>query len=338
MRGSALIGTLWMLSLLSFLAVSMGLRTRLEAKMMGIQIRELDQREVLESGVQMARYLIESDPEPNRDHPKDIWFGSHELSRWIPAEGYQMLIEDEEGKINLNRASAQLVRAFLETLRDRGVVLETDTEDLAASIVRWRGETPIYGSPSVYRQKNQPYESLEELLLIEHITVNDYHAVRPFLTVYGRQGELTLRVNPNTAKGEVLEAVIRGLTGDDFAKKDLYDALMTFRTRQSESESPNFLKLDDLSIETLMRKLNLPYTIQAISLLNQFLQVVTLDSSYFGVTVEKADADYHPSHVQAVIGPTGGRAAASGPVQATVSGPATFRADNLEILSWQEGL
>lgn len=337
-KGSVLIAALWILIVLAFLGTAMGVRTQLEAKMSGIQLTVQNQRQVLESGIQIGRYLIETDADANEDNPLDQWYGDHDLGRFIPAEGYRLNITDEESKININRTSAALLRTFFELLERKGHELETDPEDLAASIARWRGDTPIFGSPSTYRQKMQPFESLPELLLIEHITDRDYRTVSPYFTVYGRQGEMTLRINVNTASEEVLEAVVLSLTGDELTKKQLAEALMGFRRQQTSREAPVYFQLQDLATDQILQHLKLSGTIVMLSLINQLLPFLGVDSSFFSLSVHKADARYQPSLVSAVVGPTGSRATPLAPTQMTVFGPVFFRTDQLDILSWQEGV
>jgi hypothetical protein len=337
-KGSVLIVSLWLAVFLTLIAVSVGVRMRLDAQMMSIQLRQQEQRETLESGIQIGRYLIETDPDANEDSPRDPWYGAHSLSPWTEAEGCEIVIGDEDGKLNINRASADLLRIFFEGLSSRGQVLETDPADLAASIVRWRGETPSFGSASSWKHKAQPFETLEELLLVENITPQDFDLIKNYLTVYGRQGERSPRVNINTASDEVLEAIVRSLASDDFTKDEFFRALSGYRTRQNASQTPLYFSLPDLSTAPLLSKLGLSSTVLMVGLVNQFLQFAGVDSSYFTVRARISDPSYRPAYVSATVGPTGGRAVPFQPAQLTLSGWAFFRADNLEILNWQEGL
>jgi hypothetical protein len=336
-RGSVLITALWILALLAFLAAAMGMRMRLEAKMMGLQIAGIRHREILESGVERARFLIEQDPERSEDSVSDLWHGSHSLAHWVSeGEGYEVDIRDEESKVNVNLAPPQLLRILFEVLDRRGTVLETEPEDLAAAMVRWRGETPPFGGPSAYHSKRQPFESLMELLLIEHITPADAAAVSPYLTVFSKRGEQGLKVNINTASEEVLETLVESLAGDDFAKKELYAAMIRFRKAEGAG-ARRFFEIEDLATTSFLRRIQVSSTVPMISLVNQFLAYATVDSSHFEVTVRApTGARFRPFRIEAVIGPTGGRPSPASVMQATVLGRAVFRTDNLDILSWQE--
>ncbi|MBI4550316.1 MAG: general secretion pathway protein GspK [Candidatus Omnitrophica bacterium] len=337
-QGSVLIASLWLMLFLALVAVSVGVRTRLDAQMMSIQLRQQEQREILESGIQIGRFLIETDPDANEDSPRDGWYGARALTDWVESEGYELEIRDEDGKLNLNRASADQLRHFFEILSTRGAALETDPADLAAGIVRWRGETPSFGSASTWKHKGQPFETLEELLLIENISPRDFASIQGYLTVYGRQGERIPRINLNTVSEEVLEALVMSLASDDFTKKEFLRALTAYRSRQKDSPAPRYFSAADLSTAPLLERIGVSSTVLMVGLVNQFLQFAGVDSSYFTVTARVKDPVYRPGYVSAIVGPTGGRAVPFQPAQLTLSGWAFFRADHLQIINWQEGL
>ncbi len=334
--GSILITALWLVILLSFLAVSVGLRTRLESRMMSIQRVSDEQKETLQSAVQIARFLIESDGDTEVDSPQDAWYGSHDLSKWLENRDYELWITDEDSKINVNRAPAVVLKNLFLSLEKNGTVFDNSPEELAASIARWHGENPIFGSPSTFHQKGQPFESLEELLLAEKITEHDFDCISPFLTVYGKQGEQNLRVNLNTASLQVMEAIILSLSGDEFSKKEICAAFSAVRQKQIEGTA-GYWKLNDLATERILSSLNLSSTVFMVSLVNQLLQFAGLDSNYFTVRVQRSEGRYRPFSACAVLGPTGGRAMPFMPNQMTISGPMFYRTDNLDTLSWKEG-
>lgn len=336
-NGSILIPALWLVILLSFLAIAVGTRTQLEARMMSLQRASDEQSERLQSAVQIARFLIESDGDSDEDSPGDSWYGTRSLAPWLESGDYELTITDEESKININRAPALVLKNLFEVLARNGAILENSPEDLAASIAHWRGENPIFGSPSTYRQKGQPFETLEELLLIEKMSDHDFEIISPFLTVYGKQGEQNLRINLNTVSNEVMEAVILSLAGDEFSKKEFFAAFVSFRKKQIEG-SAAYWGLKDLATDRILTHLNVSSMVLMVSLVNQLLQFASVDASYFMVRVQKKDAHCRPSSVCAVLGPTGGRAVPLTPNQMTLAGPMFFRTDNLDTLSWKEGL
>lgn len=332
-KGSILITVLWVLVLLALFAVSLGFRMHLETRMMSHALERQQLRERTESSVQYARYLIESDEVPDCDYPGDVWYGTHRLSDWVPGDSLQIEVSDEESKININLASPALLKSLFETLAENGIVLETGPEALASSILQWRGESAFFGSPSTYPSKKAPFESIEELLMIEHITPKDLEAIKPYLTVYSAKGDRTPRVNLNTAPDAILEALVKSSPGDEFSKKDFLNALLKY-LGEARAGKQFFFRQKDLVPAEILRRINLSSTLQMVSLANQLLQNLTVDSSYFSVEAYDPLSPDPGIRARAVIGPTLGRMNVG--LQATYQGPAFFRSDTLEILSWRE--
>ncbi|MFH1800500.1 MAG: hypothetical protein ABH891_06620 [Candidatus Omnitrophota bacterium] len=136
-------------------------------------------------------------------------------------------VEDEEGKININVANAQVLSAFFQKV---GGVESELADEIAYSVVDWRdtdnsfshpeygGEDDYYEDLEIpYESKDSKFESIEELLLVRGITPEIFEKVKPFVTVYG-----VGVVNINTAPREVLI----GLGMDEV----LADKIMLFRT------------------------------------------------------------------------------------------------------------
>jgi general secretion pathway protein K len=149
---------------------------------------------------------------------------------------FRVGITDEERKVNLNRASAEVLAALL---RGTGVDRAT-AETIADSVLDWRdpddlhrsagAEADYYGSLTPgYEPRNGGFETLEELLLVKGMTpaifrgtvsaerreallktlpdernlqAGEYLGVAQFLTIHGGG-----RVNVNTAGADVLVAV-----------------------------------------------------------------------------------------------------------------------------------
>lgn len=117
---------------------------------------------------------------------------------------------DEESKININTAKKDEIVRLLELV----VGLDDEaSENLALSIIDWRqeGESVLEGFSSdsyynqlkdPYRPKNNNFESIEELLLVEGVNQDILDRLRWFVTIYGDG-----RVNINTASWHVLVAL-----------------------------------------------------------------------------------------------------------------------------------
>lgn len=172
---------------------------------------------------------------------------------------------DETSKLNLNTAS-------LDSLR----LLPGMTDALAGAIVDWRdsddeisdngAESGTYlGKRDGYRTKNAPFESVEELLMVEGMTpellygqpantgnvITEYyqtHGLYDFFTVFTRQpntaADGTARININTQRTETrnfLREKLSGSRGDEIMNllgtqpvEDVFD--MASKTRMTYDE------------------------------------------------------------------------------------------------------
>ena len=240
--GSVLILSLWVLILISLFALSVGFRMRLATKIERIQSDRFVQNYDYLSALNWARFLIESDDEPRVDHRADEWYGHPKQFEDMDfSRRFDLEIEDEESKVNLNRADQRLLLGLFEVLKRHEIHLETDPEDLSGSIVVWRGQTAALGKPTLgFKHKGAPFESVEELRLIQYISPNDVQRLRPFVTVYGSPQDRTMKVNLNTVHPYVLEALISGLSGGPVPKQVLLESLEKFRmVDRQQSTTPS---------------------------------------------------------------------------------------------------
>ena len=132
---------------------------------------------------------------------------------------FKYTITDEDGKLNINKASVgQLKNLFIETgvdITEVDTIVDSimdwlDTNDLH----RWNGAEEDYYSSlkEPYSCKDGPFDSIEELLLVKGMSreilygsgdeddENIYQGVAEYLTVYGSGN-----ININTAPEVVLE-------------------------------------------------------------------------------------------------------------------------------------
>jgi len=181
---------------------------------------------------------VEQSGMPPYDSELDTW------AEGIPATDLneakmRASISDEYGKINLNalflKQGDQLVRneTLIQALRDFFALRTAgDQKDPTDAILDWLdyddmdaeepegAENSYYmGLQNPYPCKNGPMDSIEELLLIKGITPELYFGdpeqnqlpLSEYLTVHG---DWRGRVNVNTAREEVIAAVIGASTGN----------------------------------------------------------------------------------------------------------------------------
>jgi len=167
--------------------------------------------------------------------------------------GYELMIGNESGKVNLNQAGPELLMMMLNGFE----MEDADREIIVDSIQDWRdeddlhrvngAETDYYKSlRPPYEAKNGPFDSVEELLLVKGVTPElFYSGLKDLVTVYpspdapgfsmrrrGMTGD-PHRININAASPQMLLA-LPGMT------EDLVQALLEYR------ESQDFLAESDI--------------------------------------------------------------------------------------------
>lgn len=174
---------------------------------------------VAEAGIAAARVALRLDADDNNyDTLDEIW------SRPVPTidlgEGtIQIVVEDEERKININRLVLKNGNApddqRLAVFRRLLEILDIDPS-LADAVVDWldNDETPrVGGAESAFylsrkfphKSKNDLFDTVEELRLVRGVTQEVFEKIRPFITVYSSG-----KVNINTAPVQVLMALSAG--------------------------------------------------------------------------------------------------------------------------------
>jgi len=227
-----LIVAVWTLAILSLLAIGAGYNAWLEMKLTSLELDRMKEERLALAAIQLARSVLPKD----LDKPatlKDPWAdnetlfkevrlaeGTFSVVRAVSTDGPEQTaaygLEDESGRVNLNKAT----KAALQNLLGDGA------GDAAQSIVDWRQKTSdaqqsatidaFYAAlPHPYPCKHAAYESVGELLLVRGMSPERYRKLRPWVTVYGDH------VNVNTASRQVLTAL--GLSAT------LVDKIMSYR-------------------------------------------------------------------------------------------------------------
>lgn len=118
-------------------------------------------------------------------------------------------VVDEERKININTANVIVLQKLFERVLS---ARSDESRRLAEAVLDWRqpGESELTGFYSQdyyanlqypFRKKDKSYDVLDELLLIKGMTKDIYESILPFITIYGDG-----RININTAPAQVLYA------------------------------------------------------------------------------------------------------------------------------------
>lgn len=185
-HGSALIGVLWCVALLSILAVSLLHTTQIDLKIAKNYSDRIQARYLALAGVEKAKALLLQDARTRSrsgkshsttlyDAPtqfKDIKFGRGEyrLLRRDESGTVANGVSDEDGRLNINVATQE------ELMKIRGM-----TPDVAAAIMDWRdrdntvspggAEAEYYASlRPPYSPRNKDFPSIRELLMVRGIS------------------------------------------------------------------------------------------------------------------------------------------------------------------------
>ena len=217
-NGIALVAVLWVLVLLSVIAGDFLRESRTQTQLARNLLENARARALAEAGVNRAIFDLLD--------PKGQWQADGTAYAFPFGDGkVSVSIQDEGGKINLNRARDELLQGLF-------VVFDLDEEE-AAHLVdanadfrdpddlrRLNGaeESDYRAAGLPYRPKNAPFEVVDELQQVMGMTRQLYERVAPFVTVYTRRPG----VDPNTAPCEVLFAI----PGADF---DLVATLLAER-------------------------------------------------------------------------------------------------------------
>jgi type II secretory pathway component PulK len=188
--GAILILTLWVLALLSLMALGINARVRLHMRAMRWEMLHAQSREMLltEAAKCFERYSKDATSEYDaysEDSMKSLIFDSEKIFANMgiassPVGPFQisMNITDESGKINVNVADESLLR---EVLREAGA--GENAALIASAIADWRdpddvgfSESSFYGVlVPPYAAANSELQQLDELLFVSGITAALYY-------------------------------------------------------------------------------------------------------------------------------------------------------------------
>jgi general secretion pathway protein K len=228
-----LIVTLWLVTILSVLAVAIGRYLSLGVKMTRYRLAREQARTLARSGAYLAMQRLADDGTEADGHTYD-WDGDE----WadvpgVAADGRGPLrgrlavrITDEERKLNLNAAATDQLAALAEDAALAQAVIDARDEPEAAE------DRPSTQPP--YFAKNGPFAAPEELADLPGMTPQAYDALRASTSPYVGAGAT---LNINTAAPEVLRAlglteatvqmIIRFREGPDGPKEHGQDGLFT---------------------------------------------------------------------------------------------------------------
>jgi len=221
-NGIALVMVLWVLAILTVIALSYSYMTRTETLSTLTFRQTVQERFIAEAGIERAivelfyRRLNPADTE-------NIWRVDCTPYEVKTGNGYATVsLTDESAKVDINKASDVILRNLLMNLG----VDEERVDIIVDSIMDWRdpddfhrlhgAESDYYMSlPKPYKAKNANFDSIEELLLVRGVDRELLYGgpkrrgIAGFLTIYSNTGRINLKAAPR----EVLLS-IPGITSE----------------------------------------------------------------------------------------------------------------------------
>ena len=205
-RGAALLLVLWLVALLTALVGGFALAARMEHLQGQVLARGVIADEAARAGIEYALVRVQ------QEDPRLRWVADGRPYRWTFGDAVdEIRITDEQGKVDLNLAQADLLAAlFRQFGTDPG-----QAQHLAGAVIDWRdgdtltqpgggGEDADYAAAGLpYGSKDEPFESVAELQQVLGMPKPLYARVAPFVTVFSG------RANPDPAfaPAEVLRAM-----------------------------------------------------------------------------------------------------------------------------------
>ncbi|MCP4651945.1 MAG: general secretion pathway protein GspK [Candidatus Omnitrophica bacterium] len=192
-KATVLIFALGLLTLLSLICLEMGLKRMVEVKKARLFLNKTRASLLALSGINCAKNLFLSGNVGDGLQFEVVYnFPYREGS-------LKLFVEDESSRIDLNFASDEVLENLFNSV-GLGEKLDYVLDYIDQDSSRRRFD-------SEQNAKNGSLDFTEELLLINEISASDYSRIKDFITVFNGDE----MINVNTAKEEVLEAVVGSL-------------------------------------------------------------------------------------------------------------------------------
>ena len=218
--GVILISVLWLVALVSVLVMGALQEWRTELKLAANFQAKAQCHRLAEAGIYyalgkiLAKEIAVRNPEESfisKEKARDYWLtdGSRQILQ-LPGSRIEVMITDEAGKLNLNKASQEILHKLLAAWE----YPSDQARSIIDAIFAWRtGALDLDGRrsfPSLTRPdftgQNHPFDTVEEILWLPGCAGLDPNRLTASLTVQPVEGEINL----NSAPLEVLMAL--GLT------------------------------------------------------------------------------------------------------------------------------
>lgn len=263
--GFALVILIWILSLLSLIAVSFTQTIRREISISNTLKINANALALAETWVMVSGLMLK------HANPQKRWVadGSIYHANLNLAE-VRVRVFSETGKVDINTSKDEVLQAII----NYAIADDKRQTALFDAILDWRdvddeqrpagAERSQYSKTAlIYQPSNQAFQSLEELQLVMGMNEEVFNTIKPFITVYSEKTE----VNYSLASQQLLEIIL-----NQYNKKNIHDI--------------------ELENQLLNRQKNL-----------KTLEVVNQNSEIYTIIIESRINDGSGAVIEAVIKP-----------------------------------
>jgi general secretion pathway protein K len=203
-RGVVLVTVLWLMALLSALAMAASITFRGFASVVALDRDRVQAEALLTGGIEAAAQTIDS--------LGDAPLNEFETTITLATGSVRTHLSDEGGRIDIGKAPVEVLAALFRSVG----ASEKDADEMALAIARWRNPDDTVGgaadrpqapaaSPGAPVKKANaalPFTDIRQLALIPGMAADWVTAIEPLATVYGNE-----TVNPLSAPAQVIAAL-----------------------------------------------------------------------------------------------------------------------------------
>jgi general secretion pathway protein K len=223
---------LWVVALLTIIAVGLTAAQRTESLLASNQLEASRFRALAQAGVSYALLNLLAPPPLVQDEELEVWAPDGSPRYWsFAGETLDIRVFNEASRIDLNKAPREL---FVELFRVAGVP-QDQVDALADAILDWRDENDLHlvngaedgdyeAAGLAYGAKDGPFDSVEELQQVLGFDRALYAFLAPALTVDAERA----RVDAEFAQ-PLVRAALEGIT--------LEEAELEQQEREAEDEA-----------------------------------------------------------------------------------------------------
>lgn len=199
-RGIALVLVMWVLALLTVMALALTQIQRTESALTANQLESARFRAQAEAVVSLVALDLLSTPSTTFDDAAMVWIPDGR-TRAFQLDGEELLVtlSNDGSKLDLNSITAEQLVSLMQVTQDELSLDIPRLEQIADAIVDWRDENNLSmpngaedadyeaeGMP--YGAADRPFQSVEELQQVLGMSRSIYAAIAPFLRVETGQG------------------------------------------------------------------------------------------------------------------------------------------------------